>query len=126
MKNGDWDFILFFFFAKKKKRCIFAVLKKKNLTTQKNIALGFIVDKLTNSIENAVTGDSFPTDIILTSARDLISIMKKNTISVLDVDFIGDQEQPITDIKLKMISDYFQKKKATKRLKTKNKVAVAT
>jgi hypothetical protein len=51
--------------------------------------------------------------------------MKKNTISVLDVDFIGDQEQPITDIELKIISDYFQKKKATKRLKTKNKVAVA-
>jgi hypothetical protein len=48
------------------------------LATQKNIALGFIVDKLTNSIENVVTGDSFPTDIILTSARDLKITTKKN------------------------------------------------
>jgi hypothetical protein len=41
------------------------------LATKKNIALGFIVDKLTNSIENVVTGDSFSTDIILASASDL-------------------------------------------------------
>ena len=29
--------------------------------------------------------------------------MKKNPITVLDVDVIGDQEQPITDIELKII-----------------------
>ena len=52
--------------------------------------------------------------------------MKKNPITVLDVDVIGDQEQPITDIELKIISDYFQKKKAAKRLKNKNKIVVAS
>ena len=52
--------------------------------------------------------------------------MKKNSNTALDVDFIGDQEQPITALELKMISDYFQKKKATRLLKSKNKVAVAS
>ena len=37
-----------------------------------------MVDKLTNSIENVVTGDSFPTDITLISAADLKTITKKN------------------------------------------------
>jgi hypothetical protein len=32
---------------------------------KKSEALDFEIDKLTNSIENIVTGDSFPTDIIL-------------------------------------------------------------
>lgn len=40
--------------------------------------LDFIVDKLTNSIENVVSGDSFPTDIILISAKDLSLVTKKN------------------------------------------------
>jgi len=35
-----------------------------------NIGLDFEVDKLTNSIENIVTGDSFVTDIILISISD--------------------------------------------------------
>ncbi len=55
------------------------MVKKKALATKKNIALGFIVDKLTNSIENIVTGDSFPTDIILTTTSDLKITTKKNT-----------------------------------------------
>ncbi|MFN8416463.1 MAG: hypothetical protein U0U66_09035 [Cytophagaceae bacterium] len=38
--------------------------------------LDFIVDKLTNSIENVVTGDSFPTDIALISKEDLKLINK--------------------------------------------------
>jgi hypothetical protein len=37
-----------------------------------------VVDKLTNSIENVVTGDSFPTDITLISNADLKTITKKN------------------------------------------------
>ncbi len=37
-----------------------------------------MVDKLTNSIENVVTGDSFPTDIILISSADLKTTTKKN------------------------------------------------
>jgi len=38
--------------------------------------LDFIVDKLTNSIENVVTEDSFPTDITLISREDLKLITK--------------------------------------------------
>lgn len=38
--------------------------------------LDFIIDKLTNSIENVVTGDSFPTDISLLSREDLKLITK--------------------------------------------------
>ncbi len=43
-----------------------------------NIGLDFEVDKLTNSIENIVTGDSFVTDIILISISDLKTVIKKN------------------------------------------------
>ena len=37
-----------------------------------------MIDKLTNSIENVVTGDSFSTDITLISTSDLKPITKKN------------------------------------------------
>jgi hypothetical protein len=43
----------------------------------KHIPLDFIVDKLTNSIENIQTGDSFPTNITLLSRADLKSVTKK-------------------------------------------------
>ncbi len=46
-------------------------MKKK-----KQIGLDFVVDKLTNSIENVVTGDCFPTDIILISSADLKTASK--------------------------------------------------
>jgi hypothetical protein len=36
------------------------------------------IDKLTNSIENAITGDSFQTDVSLIVKSDLKSITKKN------------------------------------------------
>jgi hypothetical protein len=42
------------------------------------IGLDFEVDKLTNSIENVVTGDSFPTDITLINVADLKTVTKKN------------------------------------------------
>ena len=42
----------------------------------KKIELDFIVDKLTNSIENVVTGDSFATDVSLLSPNDLKSVGK--------------------------------------------------
>jgi hypothetical protein len=45
---------------------------------QQNIGLDFIIDKLTNSIENAITGDSFPTDITLITNLDLKAVTKKN------------------------------------------------
>ena len=45
----------------------------------KQIGLDFIVDKLTNSIENVVSGDSFATDISLLTYKDLPLIaIKKN------------------------------------------------
>jgi len=36
------------------------------------------IDKLTNSIENVITGDSFPTDVSLIEIIDLKDITKKN------------------------------------------------
>ncbi len=47
---------------------------KKN----RKIGLDFEVDKLTNSIENVRTGDSFPTDITIITAADLKNVTKKN------------------------------------------------
>jgi hypothetical protein len=42
------------------------------------IGLDFIVDKLTNSIENIITGDSFQTEISILQNSDLKSLTKKN------------------------------------------------
>lgn len=42
-------------------------------------ALDFVVDKLTNSVENVVTGDSFQTEVSLVSKADLKSVTKKNS-----------------------------------------------
>ena len=44
----------------------------------KEIGLDFIIDKLTNSIENVVTGDSFATEISILTANDLKTATKKN------------------------------------------------
>ncbi len=45
---------------------------------RKEIGLDFEVDKLTNSIENVVTGDSFATDVSIVTLADLKSVTKKN------------------------------------------------
>jgi hypothetical protein len=45
---------------------------------REEIGLDFIIDKLTNSIENVVTGDSFATDISLLKSSDLKNLTKKN------------------------------------------------
>lgn len=45
---------------------------------RKNIGLDFEVDKLTNSIENVITGDSFATEISILSKNELILVSKKN------------------------------------------------
>ncbi len=42
-----------------------------------DIGLDFIIDKLTNSIENIITGDSFATEISVLSIKDLKSVSKK-------------------------------------------------
>ncbi len=46
--------------------------------SRKKIPLDFIIDKLTNSIENVITGDSFHTDVSLVSGADLKKITKKS------------------------------------------------
>ena len=45
---------------------------------QQNTGLDFIIDKLTNSIENVITGDNFATDISLITKADLKAVLKKN------------------------------------------------
>ncbi|MFZ4753045.1 MAG: hypothetical protein ACOYLG_06850 [Chitinophagaceae bacterium] len=42
------------------------------------IGINVKIDKLTNSVENVVTGDSFPTDISVFSLADLKQVTKKN------------------------------------------------
>ncbi|MCL6259549.1 hypothetical protein M3O96_10640 [Aquiflexum sp. TKW24L] len=39
--------------------------------------LSFVIDKLTNSIENVITGDSFPTDISVLTNQDMKTVSKK-------------------------------------------------
>ncbi len=44
----------------------------------KNIGLDFEVDKLTNSIENIITGDSFATEVSILTKSELKLVSKKN------------------------------------------------
>lgn len=44
----------------------------------KKIALGFIIDRLTNSIQNTISGDSFQTEISLFTNSDVKLITKKS------------------------------------------------
>jgi len=62
---------------------------------QKNIGLDFIVDKLTNSIQNVVSGDSFATDITLVSVSDLKNVIKKNS---WQFDWMFECKQPQRDV----------------------------
>ncbi len=45
---------------------------------RRKIALDFIVDRLTNSIQNTISGDSFQTEVALLSKADLKQVTKKN------------------------------------------------
>lgn len=45
---------------------------------EENKELDFLIDKLTNSIENIRTGDSFQTEVSLLTTSDLKSITKQN------------------------------------------------
>jgi len=47
------------------------------VTKRKEIGLDFEVDKLTNSVENVITGDSFATEISIVTIADLKNISKK-------------------------------------------------
>jgi hypothetical protein len=44
----------------------------------KNIELDFVIDKLTNSIQNSVSGDSFETIVTMLTKKDLKQSTKKN------------------------------------------------
>lgn len=43
---------------------------------KKEIGLNFIIDKLTNSIENVITGDSFATEVSVLTLNDLKKVTK--------------------------------------------------
>ncbi len=45
---------------------------------EEEIGLDFVIDKLTNSIENVITGDRFQTEISILQNADLKSVTKKN------------------------------------------------
>jgi hypothetical protein len=45
---------------------------------QKITGLDFIIDILTNSIQNTISGDSFPTEVSMLAKADLKQITKKN------------------------------------------------
>ena len=48
------------------------------MKNKEEVGLDFIVDKLTNSIENVVSGDRFQTEISMLDSKDLKTILKKN------------------------------------------------
>ena len=48
------------------------------MNKEEEIGLDFVIDKLTNSIENVITGDSFQTEIAILQNSDLKSVTKKN------------------------------------------------
>jgi hypothetical protein len=62
---------------------------------KKQIGLDFEVDKLTNSIANVITGDSFTTDIILISSTDLSACTKKKG---WDFNWKDEFKQPERDV----------------------------
>ena len=47
------------------------------MENSEEIGLKFIIDKLTNSIENVITGDSFATEISILTNSDLKTVLKK-------------------------------------------------
>ena len=70
---------------------------------RKEIALDFIVDKLTNSIENVITGDSFATDVSIVTFSDLKNVTKKNK---WQFDWKYEYKQPERDVyKLTIINN---------------------
>ena len=48
------------------------------MSNKENIELSFIIDKLTDSILNTISGDSFQTEVSRFTSFDLKSITKKN------------------------------------------------
>lgn len=48
------------------------------MKSNKPIYLDFIIDKLTNSIQNTISGDSFDTEVLRLTNADLKQVQKKN------------------------------------------------
>ena len=48
------------------------------MTRQRKIQLDFIIDRLTNSIQNTISGDSFATDVLRLTKPDLKQVTKKS------------------------------------------------
>ncbi len=48
------------------------------MKNKKSVQLGFIVDRLTNSIQNTISGDSFDTEVLRLTIPDLKQTTKKN------------------------------------------------
>ena len=46
------------------------------MKTRKPILLDFVVDKLTNSIQNTISGDSFETEVLRLTKNDLKQVTK--------------------------------------------------
>ncbi len=65
------------------------------MNKKQNIGLDFLIDKLTNSIENVISGDSFATEISLISIANLKKINKKNQ---WNFDWVFEFKQPQRDI----------------------------
>ena len=90
------------------------------------------IDKLTSSIENVRTGDSFRTDVSLLEKKELLSITKSNGClfmglirEPLDVDFFVDPK-PLAEKDKKMISDFIKADKAKRRNKKISKKSTRT
>lgn len=48
------------------------------MKSKKSVYLDFIIDKLTNSIQNTISGDSFDTEVLRLTNADLKQVQKKN------------------------------------------------
>ena len=60
------------------------------------LGLDFVIDKLTNSIQNVITGDSFATDVILlNNISELKTVLKKNG---WDFDWKSELKNPLRDV----------------------------
>jgi len=102
------------------------------VTKRRQIFLDFEIDKLTNSIENILTGDSFSTDISIVTKEDIKAISKKagwlqrgcdgyvsfiaktklidHYVKTLGAVHLGAQRMVInTEASLKLIDKYFPK-----------------
>jgi hypothetical protein len=62
---------------------------------RKEIGLDFEIDKLTNSIENVITGDSFSTEVSLANITDLKGVKKKDS---WQFNWMYEYKQPERDI----------------------------